>query len=103
MRRLSYAVHERAGRHGGYSSRGRSRYRLPRCGLTAPHLAWKESASAFVCYAIPAASVGREGRPVSGTWGPLVPAAIWVSTAVAIRRGHVVGVCVMGMLVRHGA
>src|SRR5215469_9294286 len=65
-------------------------------GLIAPHLAWKESILPLVCYAIPAASVRREGRPVSGTGRPLVTAAVQISTAVAIRRGYVVGVCVMG-------
>jgi hypothetical protein len=73
------------------------------CGLVAPHLAWKESALAFVCYAIPAVSISREGRPVSGTGRPLVAATIWVSTAVAIRRGHLVGAHMMGTRVCHGA
>jgi hypothetical protein len=73
--------------------------------LIAPHLTWKETALAFICYAIPAASVGREGRPVSRTGRPLVGAAIRVSTAVAIaiRMGHMVGVHVMGTGVCHGA
>jgi hypothetical protein len=72
------------------------------CGLIAPHLAWKESTLALVCYAIPAASVRREGRPVSGTGRPLV-GAVRISAAVAIRRGRVVGVCVMGPSICHGA
>jgi hypothetical protein len=46
-------------------------------------------------------SIGWKGCPV--TWRPLVAAAIWVSTPIAIRGGHVVGVRVMSTGVCYGA
>jgi len=67
------------------------------CRLT-PHVAWKESALAFVCHTIPTpmgSSVWRKGGSISGTWRRLVVAAIRVSTAISIRRDRVVGVRVM--------
>src|SRR5215469_3059333 len=74
------------------------------CRLT-PHVAWKESALAFVCHTIPTpigSSVWRKGGSISGTWRPLVVAAIRISTAISIRRDHVVGVRVMSTRVCHG-
>ena len=74
------------------------------CRLT-PHVAWKESALAFVCHTIPTpigSSVWRKGGSISGTWRPLVVASIRISTAISIRRDHVVGVRVMSTRVCHG-
>src|SRR5215468_11285970 len=74
------------------------------CRLTS-HVAWKESALAFVCHTIPTpigSSVWRKGSSISGTWRRLVVAAIRVSTAISIRRDRVVGVRVMNTRVCHG-
>jgi hypothetical protein len=59
-------------------------------GLTAPHLAWKEPAFSFVCDAVPfpIGRVRRKGGSISGTFKPLVAAAIRVSAAVAIWMGR---------------
>jgi hypothetical protein len=79
-----------------------NRSRLSR-GLTAPHFAWKKSAFAFVCYAVPfpIGRVRRKGGSISRALKPLVAAAIRVIAAVAVWMGHVVGVCVMSTRVCH--